>query len=65
MTVPVTVQTTRRVVLWKGGQDVRPRAAFTAGQAVGYNAHHEGVRYVARCAAVAAAKIRGPPAANR
>ncbi len=65
MSTPVTAQTTRRVVLWKGGQGVRPRATFTAGESVGYNAHHEGVRHVARCAAVAAAKIRGPPATNR
>jgi len=38
------------------------RAAFTAGDGVGYNGHHEGARHVARCAAVAAAKGRGPPA---
>ncbi len=65
MSAPVTAQTTCQGVPWKGGQGVRPRAAFTAGESVGYNAHHEGVRHVARQAAVAAAMTRGPPAVNR
>ena len=47
------------------GGAARVRAAFTAGESVGYNAHHEGVRHVAREAAAAAAKIRGPPTMNR
>jgi len=51
-----------RITPFREGQGVRARAAFTPGQCVGYNAHHEGVRHVARCAAVTAAKGRGPPA---
>ncbi len=55
----------RRLASCREGQGVRSRAAFTTGEAVGYNAHHEGVCHVAQCAAVAAAKARGPPATNR
>ena len=36
-----------RIDPWRKGQSVRSRAAFTPGEAVGYNAHHEGVRHVA------------------
>jgi len=51
-----------RIAPFREGQGVRARVAFTRGACVGYNAHHEGVRHVARCAAVMAAKGRGPPA---
>ncbi len=62
---PMTAPATRRIAPWRKGQGVRPRAAFTPGEGVGYNGHHEGARHVARCAAVAAAKARGPPGRNR
>ena len=58
----MTAQTMRRITPCREEQGVRPRAAFTWGEGMGYNAHHEGVRHVARCAAVAAAIARGPPA---
>ncbi len=61
----MTTHMRRRIAPFREGQDRLPRAAFTRGECVGYNAHHEGVRYVAQCAAVTAAKGRGPPAANR
>ncbi len=54
-----------QIAPFREGQGVHARVAFTSGVGMGYNAHHEGVRYVAPCAAVAAAKARGPPAANR
>jgi len=62
---PITAQKMRRIVPFSEGRGVLPRAAFAAGESVGYNGHHEGARHVARCAAVAAAKARGPPGTNR
>jgi len=58
----MTAHALYRIDPWRKGQSVRLHATFTSGEAVGYNAHHEGVRHVARGAAVAAAKGRGPPA---
>ena len=63
---PAMIAYTRcRIAPFREGQGVRARAAFTRGACVGYNAHHEGVRHVARCAAVMAAKGRGPPVTTR
>jgi len=58
----MTAHAPHRIAPCSEGQVVRPRAAFTWEEAVGYNVHHEGVSHVARCAAEAAAKARGPPA---
>jgi len=56
-----TITPTQRGDITSGdGADARKNIA--AAGVVGYNAHHEGVRHVARDAAVAAAIARGPPA---
>jgi len=61
----MTTQMIRGIAPLREGQGVRPRAAFTTGVGVGYNAHHEGVCHVAYDTAVAAAKGRGPPVGTR
>jgi len=58
----MTTQTMRGIAPLRDGQGVLPCTTFTWRECVGYNAHHEGVRHVAQCAAEAAAKARGPPA---
>ncbi len=62
---PMTAHEPHQIAPLRERQGVHPRVAFTSGEGVGYNAHHEGVRHVVRCAAVAAAKDRGPPGGNQ
>ncbi len=61
----MTTQMMRGIAPLRDGQDVRSRVAFTTGAGVGYNAHHEGVRYVARMRGRSGHNARGPPGTNR
>jgi len=58
----MSTQGTRRIMSLREEQGVRPRVAFTSGEGVGYNGHHEGVHDVARRRGRSGHNARDPPA---